>query len=77
MRRCVEYRKRLWPWGTGLESPYGWMHMRCLDKRLRREGQAILQDFLQAIIHNFRVRSGTDGGKSKPPQMIPPSEKIH
>jgi hypothetical protein len=47
MRRCVECHKRLWPWGSGVDSRFGWIHIRCLDKRVRLE---IWDGALRAVI---------------------------
>jgi hypothetical protein len=37
MRRCVECQKRLWFWNPGLDSTFGWIHISCLDSKIRRD----------------------------------------
>jgi hypothetical protein len=27
----------LWPWGSGVESRFGWIHIECLQRRLSNE----------------------------------------
>ena len=50
MRRCVYCRKRLWPFGSGIESRFGWIHVVCLDKKLREEWWSLLEDSINEIL---------------------------